>query len=230
MKRYAALCIFLLALATACQNTEQDVMADAQIHDIRMYHQAMALGDYIAAIQATHSLLARDSSQTQYYDTLAMLYYRSGSYPQAAQVAVLMLQKNPKSQKYLEVLARSYQAGGKIDQAAHYYQQLRELTGDPNYDYQLASLNYNAGRMDQAEAIINKIFSTPQIDTAHVKLYTDNGAEQVVHLKAAALNILGSIKYRQRKPDEARQAFTQALQIDSSFELAKNNLKNTGEK
>lgn len=189
----------------------------------------MAVGDLNTAIVALQNIMAEDSIHASAWrDTLAMLYIESGKYPQAAQLAANVVRKDTTNRKYMEILARALQAGGKIQEATAYYERLRQMSGDPTYDYQVASMNFSAGKYEQSEAFITKIFNTPKIDTAHILLFSNDGSGQRVPLKAAALNLQGSLKARQKKIGEAQRSFEDAIRLDTAFTIAKQNLEALG--
>lgn len=216
--------LIMTALISACGNQQAENEALEQMHDVKLYKQARVFNDYTTAISAAHSILVRDPSKTEYYDSLLMLYFESARYPQAVDLASYMLQKFPDNQKYLEVMARSFQSAGKYQQAEQVFKRLREVTSDPNYDYQLATMFFNAGDMKQAETYAQILLKTPKIDTSTVKLLSGQVGEQKIPLTAAIYNLIGSVRYRERNISAARDAFEKALSIDSSFYLAKENL------
>lgn len=213
-----------ILLFSSCTD-EKKQLEKANAHDIKVYHQAAEYGDVGTAIYAIHSLLARDTSNIAYYDTLSMLYFESRNYPQAVQSAQRALAKDPDNEKLLQVVANSYKYMGRGDVALPYFLKLSEITNNPQFAYEAAVIEFYGKQYTEAEAAINKLLNSPASENYSVGVPSGQGKEQPVPLRAALYNLLGYIKQNQEKPEEAKTAYQKALDLYPEFILAENNLK-----
>jgi tetratricopeptide (TPR) repeat protein len=198
-------------------------------HDIAVYHQAIKFGDMGTAIHAMHSLIARDTTQRNYYDTLAILYYHSQNYPQAIQAAQMILEKNQDDKNMLEVAAHSYQALNRQDLAVPFYEHLAEVTKETKYVYDIADAYFKANVWDSAANYANSIIEKDKDDTGKVLIAFEQ-EQQMVSVIAAAYNIRGSVAFDQHKKDAAIADFNKALAIFPDFKLAQSNLQYASKK
>lgn len=223
IKSALVLSISALLLFSSCTD-EKKQEEKAIEHDKKVYHQAVEYGDVGTAIYAIHSLLARDTSNISYYDTLSMLYFESRNYPQAVQAAQKALTKDPNNQKLMQVMANSYKYMGRGDVALPYFLKLSELSSDPQFAYEAAVIEFYGKQYPEAESAINKLMNSPSSENYSVSVPSGQGKEQPVPLRAALYNLLGYIKQNQGKTDEAKTAYQKALDLYPEFILAENNL------
>ncbi len=194
--------------------------------DIKVYHQAIRFGDMGTAIHSMHSLLARDSSQFKYYDTLGVLYFQSNNYPQAIQAAQNVLEKDTSNLKMVELSARAYQAIGEFELAMPFFVRVAKLGNNPEALYQLGVCQFYMQQFDAAEQSVNKVIADPKTKEAELIIgFNNNSRRQQAPLLAAAYNMLGSIKYQQGNSAAARENFGKAIAIYPEFELPKENLE-----
>lgn len=178
------------------------------------------------AIHAMHSLLARDTTQYKYYDTLSVLYYQSRNYPQAIQAAQNVLEKDTNNLKMVEISARAYQSVGEFDMAVPFFVRVAKLDNNPEAMYQAGVCQFYMQQFDAAEQSVTKVIEDPKAkETELVIGFNNNTRQQQVPLIAAAYNMLGSIKYQQGNSAAARENFGKAIAIFPEFALPKENLQ-----
>ena len=213
-------------MATAFFSCKQDNTEKENAHDMQVYHQAIKFGDIGTATSAIHSLLARDTTQTKYYDTLSVLYFQSNNYPQAIQAAQNVLDKDTNNLKMIEVSARAYQAIGRFDMAMPFFQRVAALKQNPEATYQVGVCQFYLQQFDAAEISVNKVIADSNTQNEQLVIgFNNNTRQQQVPLLAAAYNMLGSIKYQQGNANEAKINFLKAISIFPDFALPKENLE-----
>lgn len=207
----------------ACKSSSIGLDSERE-HDIKVYHRAIDFGDIGTAIYSIHSLLARDTANHSYYDSLALLYYNSSNFPQAVQAAQIALRSQPNNTKLMQVVADGAKKMGKGEVALPYLLKLSETTHNPEFNYEAAIIQFYGKKYDEAEKAAITTLNDPASDKYFVVIAMGNGKEQKVPLKAALHNLLGFIRQKQGKKDEAKDNYLKAIAIYPEFVLAKNNL------
>ncbi|MDQ3072764.1 MAG: hypothetical protein M3Q97_05845 [Bacteroidota bacterium] len=216
--KYILNALILCTVFSACSENSNE-------HDIRVYDHAMNIGDLGVATYAIHSIIARDTSQTQFYDTLAGLYFNTGNFGQAGVTAERVLRDQPNNQRMLELAARSFQSVSRGPRALHYFERLARLSNNPEHRYQVAAQLVYANKLTEAKEIASRLTTLPQGDSIKIVILSGE-TRQPVPIKAAAYNILASIAYQQGNIQEAKEQISLALAVFPEFILAKQNLKN----
>lgn len=198
--------------------------AEAGSHDAAVYRQAMKVGDFTTAIAAIHSILAGDSTMHHYYDTLSILYFRNNQYPQAALSAQELLAHEPENVKMLNIAARSFELLHMQDSALVYFQRLQAVDQNPEYEYQIAMTQFRLNNLAASKESANKVVNDKRADTMQMIISVNEGGEQIVPLKAAAFNLLGTISHSEEDDAQARKYYTMALALYPDFILVRNNL------
>jgi tetratricopeptide (TPR) repeat protein len=204
---------------------KKDAGAEANSHDVAVYHQAMKVGDFNTAIAAVHSILAETPDNTSYYDTLSILYFRNSQFPQAALSAQELLVREPRNEKMLNIAARSFEMLEMQDSALKYFTQLHAIDQSPEYQYQIAMTQFKLNDIPSSKESAQKVVGDKRADTMQMLISTNETGEQVVPLKAAAFNLLGTISHTEKKDDEARGFYKMALTLYPDFIIVQNNLK-----
>lgn len=214
-------------VVTPSQNTATNTVSkkDTVDYDLRVYGNAVSLGDFYTAITAIHYKYAKDSS-IRWLDTLSRLYFSGNMIRQAVLTAEIVIQKQPNNTSMLELLALSYSGLGDSKSALAKYEKLFELTQKPYYQYQCAVEEFNLGRVGECEARIKAIQSNPAAEKDKININPGQGTapEQVI-IKAAALNLLGVMQMKLGKNEDAKKSFEASLKLAPEFSLAKGNLE-----
>ena len=193
---------------------------------MRMYRSSLKFGDARTAIEAIYGLMAIHPDSTKYVDSLATLYYISGSYGQALTAAKLSYASKPSSMKYLEIIASSEQKLGMAKEAIEHYDKLFKTTQKLFYAYQEAVLEYSIQRYGECMGNLDFLIQNKDAATEKIQIPNSNTTLQEVPLKAAALNLAGIVYEEQKENVKAKENFKKALDISPDFVLAKNNLEN----
>lgn len=213
-------------VTTVNQNeTKVPTQKDSVDYDLRVYANAVNLGDFYTAISAIHYKYAKDSN-IRWLDTLARLYFSGNMIRQAVLTAEVVVQKQPNNISMLELLALSYSGLGDSKSGLAKYEKLFELTQKPYYQYQCAVEEFNLGRVGECEARIKAIQSNPAAEKEKININIGQGqAPQQVSIKAASLNLLGVLQMKLGKNEDAKKSFEASLKLEPNFALAKGNLE-----
>lgn len=212
---------FMVLCFAACQQGEFN--SELAAHKKQVYRQAMQNSDAKVATQALYDILAINPRETQWVDSLALLYVQQGAYNQAIRVSQQKLTAHPQDTLMLKVQALSYKALNDNKAALKAYEQLHSLTKNVYHLYEISTIQYSMTRLQECLQTAQNIHQHPDLNTAKVNL-TFNKNNQIVPLKAAVFNIQGVVAKDMNKLPEATSFFEQALSVFSDFELAKGNL------
>src|SRR5687768_3079895 len=106
--------VVLLSVFNSCKSDHKDTSGNEN-NDMALYKQAMEYNDYNTAIAAIHSMLLKDSTKSNYNDTLANLYLQSENYPAALVSSEKVLKKKPDDVKMLEIAVKAAEGVRSID-------------------------------------------------------------------------------------------------------------------
>jgi len=238
MQKITALLIYLMLTVTAFGQKHKDkpgdetstiqstqVVPQDSIY-MRMYRNSLKFGDARTAIQAVYGMMALHPDSAKYVDSLAILYYVSGSYGQALATGKQAYTRNPSSMKFLEIIASSEQKLGMAKEAIDHYDKLFKTTQKLFYAYQEAVLEYSIQRYGECMGNLDFLIQSKEAATEKIQIPNSNTTLQEVPLKAAALNLEGIVYEEQKDNVKAKENFKKALDISPDFVLAKSNLEN----
>jgi tetratricopeptide (TPR) repeat protein len=191
-----------------------------------VYRNALRYNDLGTAAVALHQMLAIRPENSSLKDSLAYLYYGSGSFVQCILVGKDILESNPNNAPVLELVAISEQNLGAYKEALTDYEKLFLISKDPFHLYQVATLQYVLKRYLECKASLSQLILDEKI-TADMQIpITDPDRQtQEVSLKAAAYNMLGVVAMDLGEMEEAKWSFQEALKIAPDFVLAQGNLE-----
>jgi tetratricopeptide (TPR) repeat protein len=188
-----------------------------------VYRQATWIGDPDVAKNALFQIIALTPGCTACYDSLAQIYFTTGAYNQAVAAAEKAGADNG-NLRLMELKAYGYRNAGDLKTALNYFEKLRAAAPNPEYDYQVAVLQYNLERYGECIITCSGIINLPEAATRKVLISYENGKGQEVSYAAAAFNLRGVTFLTTKNNVKAKEDFEAALKIDPTFELAKNNL------
>ncbi|NVJ84761.1 MAG: tetratricopeptide repeat protein [Algoriphagus sp.] len=233
MKRI--LLIFMLGLfanASFSQTTDSIPQLDPKtklalnIQDQAAYQLAMRYNDPQLAKGALYRLIVRNPENLRFQELLGTLYFELGQATSAALVSLDILEVNDRNIGALEIAAYSLEQVGALDRALPHYERLYLLTGDNFSLYKSGFLQYSLKRYEEALNSVNMLVKNAKPDEK-IGFPVSDTETQEISIKAAALNLKGMIYMDQGSNSEAKTAFEEAIELDPSFELAKENLKKT---
>jgi Flp pilus assembly protein TadD len=190
----------------------------------RVYRMAMDYADYSAAILALYYWMADEPQNLALKDSLATLYFMTGSNTQAVMIGQEILKADPTNRKNLEMVAIAYSRMGLLKQSLDYYTPLYAQTRNPKHLYQIAVLEYKLQRLGECELHARELADHGQAATETVVVTVGENQTETVKLRAVALNILGVLAQERGRKEEARLLFQQATEADPQFSLPRNNL------
>jgi tetratricopeptide (TPR) repeat protein len=193
--------------------------------DKKIYQLALRYNDLAVARMKLFELIERNPTNITYPETLASLYFEAGQYTSAAVSALDILEMNDKSLVALEVAANSLEQLGALDKALPNFERHYLLTNNLFSLYKTAYMQYSLNRQEEALNSINMLVKAPKASEEKVGFPKADNTTQEVTLKAAALNLKGMVYMYQKNKAEAITALNQALEMQSDFELALENLK-----
>lgn len=232
MKHILSLLILAICASTSFAQTTDSVAPKLDpntkkvlnIQDQSAYQLAMRYNDFQAAKDKLFSLIIRNPEDLRYPELLGSLYFENEMATSAALVALDILQVNDKSIGSLEIAAFSLEQLGALDRALPHFERLYLLTGDNFSLYKSAFIQYNLKKYQEAMNSVNMLSKNTKPEDK-IGFPISQTETQEIGMKAAALNLKGMIYLDQGSKAEAKTAFEEAIQLEPSFNLAKENLK-----
>lgn len=232
MKTNAIILIFLLSfIGASAQQKPKTPSAAAdkpkaalQDFDHQLYRKAITFGDYDVAKIALFNMIIRHPDSLNYLDSLVTLYFSLGQMPQCIFAGNQYLQKDTSNLSVMEMVALSYSQLNKNKESLEIYEKMFRQTGNIYYAYQTAVQQYYLKRIGECNQMIDIIVNDPKSATEKIAINVDQGTQQQVPLRAAALNMRGIIFKELNMMDKSKAAFEESLKIMPDFTLAKGNL------
>lgn len=210
--------IILAITVTSCTNTAQQVELEKEI-----YNRARAVEDAPVAINAAYRIVLLDKTQTNFYDSIAQIYFEVQNFKGAKTVALNVAREN-QTKEISNILAYSEFNTGNYTDASLYLQDLIKL--DPEnklkYLYDLGICAYNINNYATTHDYMNKVLNLPASKMTKKQIVMGNNQYETYYY-ILALNSIGYTYMIEEKYDKAEQAFKQLLEIEPNFEIAKNN-------
>jgi tetratricopeptide (TPR) repeat protein len=235
MKYFSFLFLFfssLVLFGQAKPTSPKSVIKDTNQYNLEkgIYKNALKYNDFTVAKNSVFKMMALNPSDKTLRDTLLFLYFNAGSYAQSVLLSREILAESSSNTTVLLIKAMSEQNLGLIKESLEDYEKLYPQTKELFQLYQIAVLQYQLRRFGECSTSIAEILKSEKSATEKVSINLDQNQSQEVILKAAALNIRGVMYLEEKRDEEAKADFTQALVIQPDFELAKNNLALTMKK
>jgi len=193
--------------------------------DAAVYAKAVTFGDYEVARIALFNMIVKHPDSLNFLDSLVTLYFSLGQMPQCILAGLQYIQRDTGNLSVMEMVALAYSQLSKNKEALEMYERMFKQTGNIYYAYQTAVQQFYLKRIGECNQMIDLILSNPKSLTEKIAINMEQGAQQQVPVKAAALNMRGIIFKDMNMPDKARAAFEEALAIMPDFALAKGNLE-----
>jgi len=197
--------------------------ASGSIHE-RVYNNALQYADYSAAIMALYYWMAEEPNRLDLKDSLATIYFTTGSNTQAVLLGQEILKSEPNNLKNLEMVAIAYSRLGLMKQALESYENLFRLTESARHLYQICVLEFKLERFGECEQHARALIAHPKATEELIGIGVGENQMEQVKAKAAALNVLGVLAKERKQYAEARQLFQAASEADPQFSLPRGNL------
>lgn len=226
MKLKIVYALLITGIAFISCNTETAPSKETEENrHVKLFKHARTTGDLTTAAVALNEMLLDDTTYSDWYDTLAVLYYNIGNYQPASWYADKVLAHKPKDLRMLELLAMSEQQLGRPEKVLKAYSDLFKVTNDFQYLYQSAAVEFSMGNVDNCKLLVDSILRSPSIDKDSIEIQIESDYSQQVPLRAAVYNLQAFLKARDGNMMGAKNDFERALRIYPDFILAKRNLQ-----
>jgi tetratricopeptide (TPR) repeat protein len=193
--------------------------------DQDLYNKAILFGDYEVAKVALFNMIIRNPDSLNYLDSLVTMYFSLGQLAQCVFAGNQYLERDSSNLSVMEMVALSYSQLNKNKESLDLYERMFLRTGNIYYAYQTAVQQFYMKRIGECNQMIDIIVKDPRSATEKIAINVDQGTQQQVPVKAAALNMRGIIFKEMNMPDKAKASFEESLAIMPDFALAKGNLE-----
>jgi tetratricopeptide (TPR) repeat protein len=183
-----------------------------------IYSMANKYNDYQMSKSALYNILSYAPGNTAVMDSLALLYYQSQQYISAALLAQDILKLAPNDMLAAEIAAVSFESLGVPAKAIPLYEKIYFENNDLSVLYQIAFLQFQAGRFNEAKVNVETIIGDNESSSRQLVFPMKDNRQQQVPLKAGAYRLMGMIEGKQGNIDAAREAYDKALEITPIFE------------
>ena len=222
--------IFIAAFAAtflfACnQNAPQQTAKSTAGNYKKLFEKSMDLKDYHTAIVAVQMMLVEDSTLLSYRDSLPELYAAINNVDACAKTIDAALNRHPKEEKFLQVKAIVQQENGDYEGVLKTYTTLYETTQKLSYLYQIGTMHFQSGKLDEASKIVEEVLAKAPNSKDSLDIFVNEQQKQKVPILAAALNFKGYIFAQNRNLPEAKKYFENAIKVFPDFVMAKRNLQ-----
>jgi tetratricopeptide (TPR) repeat protein len=205
-------------LSFYAQNTDTSV-------DKAVLKQALIYADSEIAVNSMYNIIAKEGENSTYKDSLAYLYFNSRKYSSCFMVCSDILTKDSNKQDILEMQAISLENLMALEKAAQVYAKLVTKSNNNYHAYKLANIYYVLKNYDQALMAIKKAEELKDTGEVKISYAINKNYSQQVALTSAIAFTRGLIEAAQEKNDAAIASFQKAVNIQSDFALAKDNLE-----
>ena len=220
MKKYYITLSALLAFISFYAQETPDITIEKAV-----LKQALIYNDENIAANSLYNIIAKEGETSVYKDSLAYLYFTGRKFPSCFMVCTDILSRDGNKQDVLEMQAVSLENMGAVDKAAQVYAKLVTKSASNVHAYKLANLYFAMKKYDEASRAIQKALELKDAGTIKVSYAVNKNYSQQVSLLAAISNLKGLIEFEQGKNDLAKASFQKAVELDSEFVLAKENLQ-----
>ncbi|MCB9241091.1 MAG: hypothetical protein H6608_08160 [Flavobacteriales bacterium] len=208
--------VMVAVTLTACTSTSEEHGNNGNRH-LSVYKQAVKAKDDYTAIVALNYILDRDSSNTEYTDSLARLYMRNGVFEAGIKLGEKLLNDQPNNDVLMEMVAESQGITGDYTNAVKKYNKLYEKNHNLVYLFQLAKIESNRNAPEAYLQRLDQILADS--GTTLVEFPSVQGA-QMVDIKAAAYYLKGQLYFNMGNTNVATEYIKKALAVSPDFQAA----------
>jgi tetratricopeptide (TPR) repeat protein len=213
--------ILILVALSGCTGSTEKARKEINM-EWSKYENAMSIDDIQVAKSAVYNIIALDSNNHSYYDTLAKLYFLTKEYESANKCASKALAFNMSE----PTLALAYNCAKSLKNNKDvilYGKELLKINEDSIPIMYELSFNYlQLNDLFSAEKILNEVILSPKSLTQIYSEYRGNGVQKIAY-RAAAYNLLGFIYNERLDKQNALGMFNAALMVQKDYVLAKEN-------
>ncbi len=223
MKKNVVYMFLILMISTTMIGYSQTKAKDSPEYErqLNVYKLAKRYNDVTAIRTAIYQIIAIDTDEKAWLDTLAMFYFEYDQFGAAALVSNDAISLDPDNLLALELNAISMENIGLKENAVTRYQSLYIKEPSLNLLYKIAFLNYELERFTECETVINQVLDDAESMIEKVNFQGDNDQIIEVTMHTAIRNLLGLLRIEQGKTDEAIKIFEEILYQHPNFSLVK---------
>ena len=130
----------------------------------KKYQLSVKLNDFSEAKSALYDLIVLEPNNHSYLDSLAYMYFDFGQNASAALASQEALKFNGQNQALLQIGAQSFKKLGVLDRSLQLYQRLYNVSDDIFTLYEVASLQLQLKKYDEAMINTELLLGKPLID------------------------------------------------------------------
>lgn len=214
--------ILTLAIFASCQSEADKRLEEVQL-EWSKYETAVEMEDYYSAISIVYNIIALDSNNYAYYDTLAKLYFETKEYKSALTSAEKSM-KHKISEKTVGIAYNCVKGGKDSEKSIEYGEILLTYKQDSlALQYEMAFNHAQLFSYDLSKDYLNKIILDPNSLTTTYNEFRGNGVQEVPY-RAASYNLLGFIHNEMGEKNVAMEMFKSAINYKEDYILAIENL------
>lgn len=191
----------------------------------KLFEKSMNIKDYSTAIVAVQMMMLEDSTMTAYQDSLPELYAAINNVEAVAKTIDPVLKRHPKEEKFLQIKSIVQQEHGDYEGVLATYTTLYENTKKLQYLYQIGTMHFQAGNLEEASKIVDEVLAKAPDSKDSLDIFVSEQQKQKVPILAAALNFKGYVFAQKRNLPEAKKYFETAIKVFPDFVMAKRNLQ-----
>ncbi|MCB9262980.1 MAG: hypothetical protein H6607_11455 [Flavobacteriales bacterium] len=222
MKQYILACLIIVSLFACNQKggVSTNNTGENQINNHKLvYETAHKNRDIYTSIVALNYLLAEDSNNMDYTDSLARIYILNEMLEPGMKLAKKVLDKNPKNYKLKELYAMGQTYTNDLSGSYQSFKSLYEETKDAKYLYEMAKANINLGKTNDGLSQLDQIIGDQSI-TATIAGPTADGGVQNVNVRAAALLLKAQWEASKQNYNGAQNFINKSLAVAPDFQAA----------
>jgi tetratricopeptide (TPR) repeat protein len=213
--------IGLLVLTISCSNESEESLEKIKL-EWSKYNNAMSVNDYQVAKSSVYNILALDSNNHTYYDTLTKLYFLSKEYKSASTCAAKALAFKV-TEPTLDLAYNCAKALKNNEDVLLYGESLLDFQPDSiSLKYELAFNYIQLMDLVAGEELLNEIILSPKSLTEEYAEFRGNGVQKIPY-RAAAYNLRGFIFNEKQDMENALGMFNAALMVKKDYVLAQEN-------
>ena len=226
MKKNVVFMILLLMISTPMLSVGQTNVKETPEYQkqVNIYNLAKRYNDVTVIRNSIYELIAIDPDEKSWLDTLALFYFEYEQYGAAALVTNDAITIDPDNLLALEINAISMESIGLRENALNRYQSLYIKEPSLNLLYKIAFLQYELERLTECETVISQVMEDPQSQIEKVNFQGEGEEVIEVTMNTAVKNLLGLVRMKQGKTEEAIKIFEEILYEHPTFALVKQNL------
>ncbi len=212
--------LLVLVFCVGCAQSTQK--QDDQLK--RIVSQAKEVGDFQTAISATYQLIAADTNELSYYDSLALYYYNLGNYNSALKTCEHLLEYRT-GDTTLIIAAKCASALNRVEDVVSYALAILESNPESlEWRYELSKAYFNLNEGSNCQGELQMLIDHPRSKFETTPIVLGNQVFNVSYY-AVSLNLMGVLLANINRYERAKACFEESSAYAPDFPLPKQNLQ-----